>query len=100
MGVEGLIESWRKKHVSIINAPGCGIADDKAVYSFVPEMIKFYLKEEPIIENLKTYLMSDKESFELIKDRFKEFVIKPVAESGGYGIVIGKSASKRKKKRH
>ena len=75
LGVEGLIESWRKKHVSIINAPGCGIADDKAVYSFVPEMIRFYLKEEPIIENLKTYLMSDKESFELIKDRFKEFVI-------------------------
>ena len=97
LGVEGLIESWRKKHVSIINAPGCGIADDKAVYSFVPEMIRFYLKEEPIIENLKTYLMSDKESFELIKDRFKEFVIKPVAESGGYGIVIGKSASKKEK---
>ena len=97
LGVEGLIESWRKKHVSIINAPGCGIADDKAVYSFVPEMIRFYLKEEPIIENLKTYLMSDKESFELIKDRFKEFVIKPVAESGGYGIVIGKNASKKEK---
>ena len=80
LGVEGLIESWRKKHVSIINAPGCGIADDKAVYSFVPEMIRFYLKEEPIIENLKTYLMSDKESFELIKDRFKEFVIKIIVK--------------------
>ena len=77
LGVEGLIESWRKKHVSIINAPGCGIADDKAVYSFVPEMIRFYLKEQPIIENLKTYLMSDKESFELIN----ELIFPPILEA-------------------
>ena len=95
LGVDGLIESWRRKQVSIINAPGCGIADDKAVYSFVPEMIRYYLQEEPLINNLKTYLMSDSESFSLIKERFKEFVIKPVAESGGYGIVIGKNASNK-----
>jgi len=97
LGVDRLIESWKRKQVSIINAPGCGIADDKAVYSFVPEMIKYYLKEEPLINNLKTYLMTDKESLTLIEKKFREFVIKPVAESGGYGIVIGKSASKREK---
>ena len=60
-------------------------------------MIRYYLQEEPLINNLKTYLMSDSESLSLIQERFKEFVIKPVAESGGYGIVIGKNASNKEK---
>ncbi|MBL6899594.1 MAG: circularly permuted type 2 ATP-grasp protein [SAR86 cluster bacterium] len=98
LGVAGLIDCWRKKNVSIINAPGCGIADDKAVYSFVPEMIRYFLKEEPLISNLKTYLMTDNKSRDLISKQFKDFVIKPVAESGGYGIVIGKNASPKEKK--
>jgi|TARA_B100001093_G_C26836133_1_gene1018419 uncharacterized circularly permuted ATP-grasp superfamily protein len=98
LGVAGLIDCWRKKNVSIINAPGCGIADDKAVYSFVPEMIRYFLKEEPLISNLHTYLMTDNKSRDLISKQFKDFVIKPVAESGGYGIVIGKNASPKEKK--
>ena len=93
LGVEGLIDSWRNKKVSIINAPGCGIADDKAVYAYVPDMIRYFLKEEPLLNNLPTLLMTNKENQSIVSKKFKEFVIKPVAESGGYGIVIGKSAS-------
>tara|TARA_A100001234_G_scaffold190704_1_gene176935 strand:+ start:131 stop:1579 length:1449 start_codon:yes stop_codon:yes gene_type:complete len=99
LGVEGLIDSWRNKKVSIINAPGCGIADDKAVYAYVPEMIRYYLKEKPLLNNLETLLMIKKENQKLVENSFKEFVIKPVAESGGYGIVIGKSASKAEKEK-
>ena len=99
LGVEGLIDSWRNKKVSIINAPGCGIADDKAVYAYVPEMIRYYLKEKPLLNNLETLLMTKKENRRLVEENFKEFVIKPVAESGGYGIVIGKSASKAEKEK-
>ena len=99
LGVEGLIDSWRNKKVSIINAPGCGIADDKAVYAYVPEMIRYYLKEKPLLNNLETLLMTKKENRRLVEKNFKDFVIKPVAESGGYGIVIGKSASKAEKEK-
>ena len=69
--------------MSIINAPGCGIADDKAVYAYVPEMIRYYLKEKPLLNNLETLLMIKKENQKLVENSFKEFVIKPVAESGG-----------------
>ena len=91
LGVKGLIKCWKNKNVSIVNAPGCGIADDKAVYSYVPEMINFYLKEECIIPNIKTYLMSEKKDRDYVFENIKKMVIKPVAEAGGYGIVIGKT---------
>ncbi len=91
IGVKGLIRCWKNKHVSIVNAPGCGIADDKAVYSYVPEMINFFLNEEPIIPNIKTYLMSEKKDRDYVFENIKKMVIKPVAEAGGYGIVIGKT---------
>ncbi|MBV12759.1 MAG: hypothetical protein CMC52_01530 [Flavobacteriaceae bacterium] len=94
IGVRGLIKAWQEKKVAIINAPGCGIADDKAVYAFVPEMIKFFLNEEPIIKNIKTFLMKDKNDRDYAEINFKKMVIKPVSESGGYGIVIGKDCSK------
>ena len=74
-----------------MNAPGCGIADDKAVYNYVPEMINFYLKEECILPNIKTYLMSDKKDRDYVFENIRKMVIKPVAEAGGYGIVIGKT---------
>ena len=90
IGVKGLIKSWSQKKVSIINAPGCGIADDKAVYSYVPDMINFYLKEKPILKNIDTYFMNNKEHREFVEKNIHNMVIKPVAESGGYGIVIGK----------
>ena len=90
IGVKGLIKSWSQKKVSIINAPGCGIADDKAVYSYVPDMINYYLKEKPILKNIDTYFMNNKEHREFVEKNIHNMVIKPVAESGGYGIVIGK----------
>jgi uncharacterized circularly permuted ATP-grasp superfamily protein len=97
IGVKGLIKAWQEKKVAIVNSPGCGIADDKAVYAYVPKMIKFYLKEEPIIRNIKTFLLTNKEHRNLVFNNFKDMVIKPVAESGGYGIVIGKNCSRSEK---
>tara|TARA_B100001057_G_scaffold239435_1_gene239677 strand:+ start:1 stop:1128 length:1128 start_codon:yes stop_codon:yes gene_type:complete len=97
IGVKGLIKAWQEKKVAIVNSPGCGIADDKAVYAYVPKMIRFYLKEEPIIRNIKTFLLTNKDHRNLVFNNFKEMVIKPVAESGGYGIVIGKNCSRSEK---
>ena len=91
LGVKGLIKCWKNKTVSIVNAPGCGIADDKAVYRYVPDMIKFYLDEECILPNIKTFLMSKKKHRNYVFQNIRKMVIKPVAEAGGYGIVIGKT---------
>ena len=91
IGVKGLIRAWKSKNVSIVNAPGCGIADDKAVYSYVPEMINFFLKEEPILPNIKTFMLSNIEERDYVFENIKKMVTKPVAESGGYGISIGKN---------
>ena len=95
IGVKGLIRAWKAKNVAIVNAPGCGIADDKAVYSYVPEMIKFYLKEEPILPNVKTFLLSNKNDRDYVFENIKTMVTKPVAESGGYGISIGKNLNEK-----
>ncbi len=94
IGVPGLIDSWKKNKVTIVNAPGSGIADDKAVYAYVPKMIEFFLNEKPILNNIKTYLCSIKEDRDYVIDNIEKLVVKPVSESGGYGIVIGKNASK------
>ena len=95
IGVKGLIRAWKAKNVAIVNAPGCGIADDKAVYSYVPEMINFYLKEEPILPNVKTFLLSNKNERDYVFENIKTMVTKPVAESGGYGISIGKNLNEK-----
>ena len=97
IGVKGLIKCWKKQNVSIVNAPGCGIADDKAVYNYVPEMINFFLKEDPILPNIKTYLMSNKKERDYVFENIRKMVIKPVAEAGGYGIVIGKTLTNKTK---
>ncbi len=94
IGVPGLIDSWKKNKVTIVNAPGSGIADDKAVYAFVPKMIEFFLNEKPILKNVKTYLCSIKNERDYVIDNIEKLVVKPVSESGGHGIVIGKKASK------
>ena len=98
IGVKGLINCWKKQNVSIVNAPGCGIADDKAVYNYVPEMINFFLKEDPILPNINTYLMSNKKDRDYVFENIRKMVIKPVAEAGGYGIVIGKTLNNKTKK--
>ena len=88
IGVKGLIKCYiKKQNVSIVNAPGCGIADDKAVYNYVPEMINFFLKEDPVLPNIKTYLMSNnKKERDYVFENIRKMVIKPVAEAGGYGL--------------
>jgi uncharacterized circularly permuted ATP-grasp superfamily protein len=93
LGVPGLIRAYRAGTVAIANAIGTGVADDKAIYLYVPEMIRFYLGEEPLLENVTTYLLDDPEQLELALSRIDELVFKPTGESGGRGVVIGPHAS-------
>ena len=93
LGVPGLLGAVRAGTVTVCNSIGNGVADDKAVYPYVPELIRFYLGEEPVIANVPTFVMWDREQRESVLDRLDELVVKPVAESGGYGIVIGPHAS-------
>jgi uncharacterized circularly permuted ATP-grasp superfamily protein len=83
----------RAGNVTIANAVGNGVADDKAVYAYVPDFIRYYLGEEPIIPNVPTYLLWDEDQRAHVLGRLDELVVKPVAESGGYGMLIGPSAS-------
>lgn len=94
LGVPGLIRAWRAGNVAIANAPGCGVADDKVLYAYVPDIIRFYLKEEPILPNVPTYLCSRKKDREYVLEHLEELVVKPANESGGYGLLIGPKASK------
>jgi uncharacterized circularly permuted ATP-grasp superfamily protein len=94
LGVPGLVEAYRDGNVSLANSIGTGIADDKAVYHFVPKMIRYYLSEEPILPNVPTYLATVKEDLAYILEHIPELVIKAVNESGGYGMLIGPQATK------
>jgi uncharacterized circularly permuted ATP-grasp superfamily protein len=91
LGVPGLVRAYRAGTVAIANALGTGVADDKAVYHYVPEMIRFYLGEEPILDNVATYLMADEKQREAALARRTELVFKPTGESGGKGVFIGPS---------
>ncbi len=93
LGVPGLIRAYRAGTVAIANAVGTGVADDKAVYHYVPEMVRFYLGEEPILENVPTYLLSDEKQRRRVLSRLGELVVKPTSESGGKGVFIGPQAS-------
>jgi uncharacterized circularly permuted ATP-grasp superfamily protein len=93
LGVPGLVRAYRAGSVAIANAFGTGVADDKAIYCFVPDMIRFYLGEEPILENVRTYLLSDPEALEHVLGRLDQLVVKPTGESGGRGVMIGPHAS-------
>lgn len=94
LGVPGLMDVYRKGNVSLANAPGNGVADDKAVYAYVPALIKYYLGEEAILPNVPTYLCHKREDRQYVLEHLAEMVMKPTNESGGYGIVIGPKASK------
>jgi len=89
LGVPGLMRAYRAGSVAIVNAVGTGVADDKAIYHYVPEMIRFYLNEEPILSNVQTYLLSDPEQLEHVLGRLDQLVVKPTGESGGKGVFIG-----------
>ena len=93
LGVPGLVRAYRAGTVAIANAVGTGVADDKAIYYYVPEMIRFYLGEEPILDNVPTYLLSDERQRKEVLPRLSELVVKPTSESGGKGVFIGPQAS-------
>jgi uncharacterized circularly permuted ATP-grasp superfamily protein len=89
LGVAGLFNAYRAGNVTLSNAVGTGVADDKALYAYVPAIIKYYLSEDPIIDNVETFLMTDKTQRDYVLDRLDEMVVKAVGESGGYGMLIG-----------
>ena len=97
IGIPHLYEVFRKGNVALLNAPGNGVADDKGIYYFVPRMIRYYLKEEPILQNAPTYLPFYKEDMDYVLAHFDQLVLKDVAEAGGYGVVFGSSMTKEKK---
>ena len=94
LGVPGLMDVYKAGRVTLANAPGTGVADDKAVYAWVPQIIQYYLREDIIIPNVPTYVCSDPKHREYVLAHLDELVTKPTNESGGYGIVMGPSASK------
>ncbi len=93
LGVPGLIGAWRKGTVSLANAVGTGVADDKAVYAYMPRIIRYYLGEDPILPNVETHICGEPAGFAYTLEHLAELVIKPVGESGGYGITVGPRAS-------
>ncbi|MDD5580670.1 MAG: circularly permuted type 2 ATP-grasp protein [Methylobacter sp.] len=93
LGVPGLMRAWKAGNVALANAPGAGVADDKVVYAYVPEMIRYYLNQEPIIPNVPTYLCSNAEHLLYVLEHIGELVIKPANESGGYGMLVGPHAT-------
>ncbi len=95
LGVRGLVAAWRKGHVSLANAIGTGVADDKAIYAYMPRLIRYYLDQDPILPNVETRICREPDALAYTLDHLEELVVKPVGESGGYGMIIGPHASKR-----
>jgi len=94
LGVPGLMRAWKAGNVGLANAPGAGVADDKVVYAYVPEIIRYYLGEEPLLPNVPTYKCIDPQDREYVLANLEKLVVKPANESGGYGMLIGPQASK------
>ena len=95
LGVRGLMRAYRAGNVVLANAVGTGISDDKAVYAYVPRIIRYYLDEEAILPNVETHICREREGLEYTLQHLEELVVKPVGESGGYGILIGPHAGRR-----
>lgn len=93
LGVPGLFNAYRAGNVVIANAPGTGVADDKAIYAYVPRLIRYYLAEEPILDNVETFLCREEKSLGYVLDNLDKLVVKAVGESGGYGMLVGPHAS-------
>ena len=94
LGVRGLMQAWQSGRVSLANAIGTGVADDKAVYAYTPRIIRYYLDEDPILPNVDTRSCADPDGLAYTLAHLHELVVKPVAESGGYGLLIGPHASR------
>ena len=97
IGVPHIFDVYRKGNVALLNAPGNGVADDKGIYYFVPKMVKYYLDEEPILQNAPTYLPFYEEDMAYVLEHFDDLVLKDVAEAGGYGVVFGNTMTKEEK---
>ena len=93
LGAAGLFNAYRAGNVTLANAFGTGVADDKALYAYVPSIIRYYLGEEPILNNVETYLLTDRKQRDYVKANLEKLVVKAVGESGGYGMLIGPHSS-------
>ena len=97
LGVAGLFNAYRAGNVVLANALGTGVADDKAIYSYVPKIIRYYLGEDPIVDNVETFLMTDRAQREHVCGNLEKYVVKAVGESGGYGMLIGPHSSREQR---
>ena len=97
LGVPGLFNAYRAGNVTLANAFGTGVADDKALYAFVPEIIRYYLKEEPVLQNVETFLCFREKDREHVLANLDKLVVKAVGESGGYGMLIGPHATAKER---
>jgi uncharacterized circularly permuted ATP-grasp superfamily protein len=97
LGVAGLLNAYRAGNVSLANAIGTGVADDKALYAYIPAIIRFYLSEEPILANVDTYLLSDPDDRQYVLEHLDSLVVKAVGESGGYGMLVGPHSTARQR---
>ena len=93
LGVPGIMRAWAKGNVALANAPGNGVADDKAIYAYVPEMVRFYLAEEPLLGQVRTWVCFREDDRQYVLEHLAEMVVKAVDEAGGYGMLIGPQAS-------
>lgn len=94
LGTPGLFEAYRKGNVVLVNAPGTGVADDKAVYAYIPKIIKYYLGEEAILKNVKTYICDEPDDMKFVIENIGDLVVKQTDASGGYGMLIGPKSTK------
>lgn len=94
LGIPGLFDAFRKGNVALVNAPGTGVADDKVIYARVPEMIRYYLQQEPLLPNVQTYICSDPSELSYVLDHLDQLVVKAANEAGGYGMLVGPHSTK------
>ena len=97
LGVAGLVDACRRGNVTLANALGTGVADDKVVYAFVPDMIRYYLAQEPLLDNVPTYLAYKEEDLKFILGNLPDLVVKAANESGGYGMLMGPASTKKER---
>jgi uncharacterized circularly permuted ATP-grasp superfamily protein len=95
LGVSGILSAYREGNVAIVNSIGNGVADDKAIYTYVPDMIRYYLNEEPILKNVPTYQLSNPDERDYVLKNITRMVIKKTNESGGYGMLMGNAVSEK-----
>jgi len=97
LGVPGIMDVYRAGNITIANAPGTGIADDKAIYSYIPEIVEFYTGRKPLLPNVPTYRCSEPDSLKYVLDNLEDLVVKEVHGSGGYGMLVGPTSTKKQR---